>query len=136
MGNVAPIFHTAADGEREEALARRIETAWKCRMWRLPPHSPVDYLATDPRGVLAALVELKCRKCAADTYPSLMVNASKVLTMVDWAHKLGLAAVVVAAYSDGDRWVALNRDRYTAELGRRPGEPIKPVIYLDGLVPL
>lgn len=124
--------YTDADREREATLARQIETAWGFTLYRLWDSSPVDYCATDINGVPRAWVELKCRKTAHDKYDSLMVNTAKVIKLQNWVSATGLPAFIVAGYSDGARWVNVNRITipYDVRIGGRPYEDPEPVLFI------
>lgn len=79
-----PIRHTAATDAAEEALARRIAGATGLSFARLPELCPVDY-SVALNGSPVGWAEFKIRTCSSTAFPDLMLDASKLFTLVGWA---------------------------------------------------
>lgn len=99
------IRHTDADREREHRLAGHVADTLGLTMYRMPELSPVDYLASNRVGRIVGVWEFKCRTCAPDAYPSLIVDAAKLLELTRWALLSQCRAYVAAGYADGSVWV-------------------------------
>jgi|TARA_R110002096_G_scaffold272837_9_gene466584 hypothetical protein len=96
-----PLYETDGDRLHEERVALVTGEAWGMTALRLPVLSePCDYLLHRD-GVVAALMEIKRRTTASDTYRTYMLSVRKVNQMCDIANAMRIEAWVVVEFSDG-----------------------------------
>lgn len=69
-----------------------------------------------------ALVEVKCRNCSFQTYPTYMVSEAKALNLRDQAIRMGIAGGLLVNWKDAIGWLrvdVLHPDTWRVEMGGR-----------------
>lgn len=96
---------TVADRENERDVAQHVARycGWQLRSFGAQ-YSPIDYYAVSD-GRIAAVIEIKCRTHAADTYPTVFFSWRKWSALTLAAAGLCCAALFVVRFADGDRWI-------------------------------
>jgi hypothetical protein len=98
------VFSQPEDHASEEAAARILEAAWKCRLHRFAQFDSIDWWA-ERDGRMVALVEIKTRSHAAGKFPTVWLNVRKWLAMSLGSAGLGVPALFVVRFADSLRWV-------------------------------
>ena len=113
-----PVYEGAEDRERQAAVARVLEGAWRCQLVDMPKLSSVDYVAICD-GSLRALVEIKCRKIASSAYPDYLLSDAKARCMERIAESLRIRPILVVQWSDMIGCVDIASAPYRADEGGR-----------------
>lgn len=105
-----PMYETQADIDRQNAVLTAFADRFNARFMPTPKAYPFD--ACMLRGDrVVAFCEVKSRRCAADSYPSLLLSAHKWRDMVLFSDTTGMPTILIAAFDDGIvRWLKVNRD--------------------------
>jgi hypothetical protein len=99
---------TTLDNERERDVARHVAQYCGFQLRSFGAQfSPIDYYAVRD-GRVAAVLEIKVRTHAADTYPTVWLSARKWLVLTLAAAGFCCAALFVVRFADGDRFVNLD----------------------------
>lgn len=115
---IRPIYETAQDKQREDAVRHYLVTEYKSHYTKTPDLYAVDGLWYDPDNVLSAVVEIKTRKNDHDKYPTYMLSASKWRKGLDIAKEYGVPFMLVVQFTDGIYGVRLKKD-YEIKVGGR-----------------
>lgn len=120
----------------EAEIASHIATSFDCEMKKLPPLYCLDYLAVR-RHVPMALIEIKKRNAASDTYPDIMMSMHKYIRGTELSRTLALPMIFVVGLDDGVFWVKMKPIIIDYELrwgGRtadtRDHGDIEPVVHI------
>lgn len=92
-----PIYESAADKEREAAVAAKVQQLWPVTLIKQPDLSPLDFKLYH-HGDFWGWAEIKCRFSYMEKYPTWFISSTKVtagnatgmpyLFIVQWADKL------------------------------------------------
>lgn len=94
-------YETPADQQREAAVVRRLALTLGDGGWtRLPDGCGADGVLLDRFGDPFRVVEVKCRNNASTRYPTLMIDADKVLRGLELAKSYGVRYMLVVQWTD------------------------------------
>lgn len=96
---VRPYYESNGDRANEQQVAQYLEQKWDVKAVKLPIRYHLDYgLFRD--HTLVAVVEIKCRTCRSDTFPTAMVCATKRMHANQISASLGVPCLLVVQYVD------------------------------------
>src|SRR5271157_5334662 len=93
---------------RQYAAAREFRGRIACKELD-PPNSPYEGVMYTPTGVTDELVIVKDRPSPKGKYPTLKIIKERVDTLVAFAKKRNIRAVLVVRWSDETNWLNLGR---------------------------
>ena len=94
-----PKYETKESLQREAEVAARIEQTHGVELEKLNPVYRLDYAALRD-GKVSSFIEIKCRTFERDKYPTLMINAHKVVSGNALMQAFGLPVMLVVAWTD------------------------------------
>lgn len=126
------IFQTPEDRAREEAVARVLTTEWRCEVKHFAAMSPVDWF-TVKEGRFTGILELKCRKNASTTYPTVFLSVAKWSNLTSGSDGLGVPAGFVVRFTDKILWINIakvdaSKNRVAGRNDRGAAHDREPVI--------
>lgn len=102
-----PIYETEDDRRRQAIAVGVLADASNSVAVPTSPLSGWDYeLHRDGKPV--AIVEVKCRRCSRDTYPTYMVSRMKVEKLRDAALGMGIAGGLLVRWEDSLGWLRVD----------------------------
>ena len=111
----SPGFTTPEDTANEDALKARIGKAWNCELFRFGKLCAIDFYALR-HNRLVALIEAKHRNHEMSTHDTVLLNVRKWLALTLGQQGLGVPAIFVASWTDGEaRWLPINQV-YTGDI--------------------
>lgn len=129
-----PIYETASDLSRQDAVAQALRGALQCDLDVSAPLSPVDYVARR-EGRLVGLVEVKVRASPMRRYPTYVVSLAKLATMQALAAVAGVPAIIAVGWSDAVGW-ARPDDVTDVTVGGRTDRSDRRDVELVGHIPI
>lgn len=103
----SPIFKTEADEKNEREISEAISSNWGCECGSFGKLAPIDwYFVRD--GRLVGIGELKTAGYVSTKYGNAILNVRKWLALSLASVGLGVPAVFVVRFEDGDFWVHLS----------------------------
>ena len=107
---------------KEAEVAETLRTKWNVELHKLPKSYRLDYVATRVQ-VPRAIVEVKVRSHASDTYPTLLIAAGKVEAGISLGALMGVRFIVVVQFTD----------KLMRAIWHAPGTgPVPPVTFRMG----
>ncbi len=114
------IYETEEDRTKQAEVKAKIESRFKCLLYDLPYEWRVDYVAVrkNPRKEACAVawIEVKCRDCYHDAFPSIYLSESKVRKGVFFSSIFGryddcreVPFIFVVRFKDGDYYCKITR---------------------------
>lgn len=95
-----PIYQTAEDVKKEHAVVSVLEARTPMRFLEIKSiTSPVDWAGYKGKE-LTHFVEIKNRTNTLNTYPTYMIDKSKVDKLSSIASNLGIGALVIVGFTD------------------------------------
>lgn len=97
-----------SDTEREDRVARLIEKAWKCEVFRTGYQDDLDFFLLR-NGRTEAVAELKNRNVPSDHYETIFLSRHKwdALHRAAWGHEI--EAFYLVAFTDGVFYIRLDK---------------------------
>lgn len=121
---VRPKYETSGDRANESKVAELLEGKWNAKAVKLPIRYFLDYgLFRD--GVLVAVVEIKCRTCRSDTFPTAMICATKRVHANQLSLSLNVPCLLVVEYVDCMKYIDFAMQPDQIKIGGRTdrGDP-------------
>lgn len=88
----------------EQAVAEILEAAWKCQARPSPHFAHYDY-ELDRGDRMAAIVEVKTRRCPHDKYAETYITLEKWYRLFDLSRALEVPAFYVVNFTDEIRYI-------------------------------
>ena len=100
---------SAEDLRAEQRMAREVEAAWPGTIVGSFPRVTVLDWWMARSGAMVAVAEVKRRRVASDTYPTVYLSVSKYLALTHAALAFGVIPLYLVGFEDGVRWVDLRQ---------------------------
>lgn len=116
-----PIYETQADRVRQAVAIRTLAKATKSEAVPTESLARWDY-EMRRNGVVAAIVEVKCRNCRMSHHQTYMIGLAKALRLRQAALELKVAGVLLVAWQDGTGWLRVdvgNHEDWQTGMGGR-----------------
>jgi hypothetical protein len=129
-----PKYESKSDIEFETQVASHLAAVWTADAVKLPRFYKCDWALRRGKKV-AALLEIKCRKNAADKYPTIILSSDKWSYLRQMDAALNVPALFVAKFTDGIRYIRpATSHNFTVEMGGRfdrgDWQDMEPVIHI------
>jgi hypothetical protein len=92
----------------EDEVAAILGRAWRCQVRPSPRFCPYDF-ELDRAGRMAAIVEVKTRRCSHDKYDETYITLEKWYRLFDLSRALDLPAFYVVNFTDEIRFIDATR---------------------------
>ena len=129
-----PVYETEGDRSRESAVARKIETAFRCSMSKLQPRDRFDYACIRGDDIVA-FAEIKVRKNPMHQYDTYMVSMTKIVHANMIHSAVRLPCILFVQWLDALGYIPMNRCDVSLRMGGRSdrNDPldIEPVCHID-----
>ena len=102
-----PIYESANDRRRQDDAIRALALATASEAVATPRLAGWDY-EMQRNGKCMALVEVKCRTCRSDTYPTYMLALHKAHRLRQASSDRNVRGVLLVAWTDRIGWLRLD----------------------------
>ena len=128
-----PVYETQENRSQEERVMQAFSLAYNVQLVRLNSLAGADYIVYRD-GTATALAEVKVRKNPRGQYPTYMISATKVYTMIAASEVMKLTPLLVVKWLDSIGWINLATAKGTIKFGGREdrgdSQDMEPCLFI------
>lgn len=129
-----PMYEDDASLSAEVNVIEKLSKQWKVDPIKLPIAYYVDYAMTMD-GAVKCWLEVKCRHCTKDQYPTYFISAKKISNGIALAETTGKPFLLAVQWKDCLGWIDVKRGDFDIRVGgradRNDWQDIEPMAHFN-----